>query len=129
MHDQMVFDYLGWHRTISLLVYKYYLQKMNNTVYWYGWNCHTSKRAHVPRVWSNCLLKSLSLLTNPWTDVSLDFVMRLLFCKSYNAILIVINQLTKKRHYIPCTTDKNNTIDEATLIYYEIISKNSKGSF
>lgn len=32
----------------------------------------------------------------------------------YNAMLIVIDQLTKERHYIPCTIDKKDIIAKAT---------------
>ena len=59
-------------------------------------------------------MKPLPIPTRPWTDVILDFVTRLLPSNGYNAVLMVIDQLTKKKHYIPCTTDKNGTTAETT---------------
>lgn len=38
----------------------------------------------------------------------------LLPSNGYNTVLIVIDQLTKEKYYISCTTDKNGTIAEAT---------------
>lgn len=37
---------------------------------------------------------------------------KLLFSNIYNAILIIINQLIKKKYYILYTINKNNTITE-----------------
>ena len=59
------------------------------------------------------MLKPLPIPSCPWTDVILDFVTSLSISNNYNAILIVIDYLTKKKHYIPCTTDENGTTIEA----------------
>ena len=87
---------------------------MKDTVYRYIQNCHTCRRAKAPRDQYNGLLKPLPIPTRPWTDVTLDFVTRLPHSNGYNAVLIVIDRLTKERHYILCTTDKNGTTAEAT---------------
>ena len=57
---------------------------------------------------------ALQISTRPWADVTLDFVTGLSHNNGYNAVLMVINRLTKERHYISCTTDKNGTIAKAT---------------
>lgn len=38
---------------------------------------------------------------------------RLLPSNDYNLVLIMIDQVIKKKHYIPSITDKNNTIAKA----------------
>ena len=60
------------------------------------------------------MLKPLPISSRPWIDVTLDFVTGLPISNSYNAILMVVDRLTKERHYIPCTTDENGTTTEAT---------------
>ena len=60
------------------------------------------------------MLKPLPIPSRPWTDVTLDFVTGLPISNGYNAILMVVDCLTKERHYIPCTTDENGTITEVT---------------
>ena len=60
------------------------------------------------------MLKPLPIPSRPWTDVTLDFVTGLPISNGYNAILMVVDHLTKERHYIPYTTDENGTTTEAT---------------
>lgn len=64
--------------------------------------------------WYNALLKSLWVLTCLWTNIIINFVTRLLLNHSWNIVVIVIDQLTKKNHYILYTANKNNTIAKAT---------------
>ena len=77
-------------------------------------NCHTCRRAKALRDRYNGLLKPLLIPSHPWTDVTLDFVTGLRISNCYNTILMVVDRLTKERHYIPCTTDENGTTTEAT---------------
>ena len=114
MHDQIASGHPGRQKTVSLLARNYYWPKMKDTVYRYIRNCHTCRRAKAPRDQYNGLLKPLPIPTRPWTDVTLDFVTGLLHSNGYNAVLMVIDRLTKKSHYIPCTIDKNNTTAETT---------------
>lgn len=87
---------------------------MKNIVHHYNQNCHTCKHAKTPRDQYNGLLKSLLIIICLWTDIILDFVTGLLSSNDLNAILMVINQLTKKKHYILCITDKNGITTKAT---------------
>ena len=51
-------------------------------------------------------------------DVTMDFVVGLPKCKVYrqiyDAIFMVIDQLSKERHYIPCLEEDKRTSAEAT---------------
>ncbi len=88
---------------------------MKDTVYRYIRNCHTCRHAKAPKNWYNSLLKLLSILSCPWTDIILDFVTGLPSSNGYNAVLMVVDRLTKKWHYIPYTIDENSTTAEATI--------------
>lgn len=48
-------------------------------------------------------------------DVIFDFVISLLSSISYNIVLIIIDQLTKERHYILYTTNDNSTMAKVTI--------------
>ena len=48
----------------------------------------------------------------------MDFITELLESKGCNAILIIINQLTKIRHYIVCKISKEGTFIEQTVRMY-----------
>lgn len=71
-------------------------------------NCHLWKHAKASKDEYNGFLKPLSIFFYFWTDVTLDFIVGLPVSNSYNAILIIIDCLTKKRHYILYITDKND---------------------
>ena len=114
VHDQIASGHPGRQKTISLLACNYYWPKMKDTVHRYIRNCHTCRRAKAPRDQYNGLLKPLPIPARPWIDVTLDFVTGLPPSNGYNAVLMVIDRLTKEKHYIPCTTDKNDTTAEAT---------------
>ena len=56
----------------------------------------------------------------PWKSIAMDFITDLLDSDGYDTILVVIDRLTKRSHFIPC----NKKIDArqfATLFLKEII--------
>lgn len=86
-------------------------------------NCHTCRLAKTPGDQYNDLLKFLLILSSPSTHVTLDFVTYLSISYSLNAVLMMIDCLTKEKHYILCITDKKKTnteaIDELLLQTFE----------
>ena len=81
----------------------------------YIYNCHTCKRAKASRDRYNDLLKLLPIPARLWTDVTLDFITRLPINNSYNTILMVVDCLIKKSHYIACTIDKTALLEKLLL--------------
>ena len=53
------------------------------------------------------LLQLLSILTTPWTDVSLDFMEGLPKSIGYEVILVVVDRLTKYVHFVPVSHPYN----------------------
>ena len=60
------------------------------------------------------MLKPLAISVCSWINITLDFVTDLPVSNGFNTDLIIIDYLTKERHYIPCPTDENSTTTEAT---------------
>lgn len=85
-------------------------------------NNHTCRCVKAPRDRYNSLLKSLLIPFQPRTNVTFDFVTSLLISNGYNVILIVVDCLTKDKHYILCNTNKNGKTTEATtqLLFWYI---------
>ena len=81
-------------------------------------NCHICKQAKAARDIYHSLLQPLPVPKQAWTDITMDFVVRLPRCKAYgqiyDAIFIVIDQLSKERHYISCSEEDERTSVEAT---------------
>ena len=114
VHYQIATKHPGYQKTISLISRNYYWPGLKKMIQRYIQNCHSCRRAKTPRNRYNSLLKPLPISSCLWTDVTLDFVTGLPINNGYNAILMVVDRLTKERHYIPCTTDENGTTTEAT---------------
>ena len=68
-------------------------------------NCYTCARIKPVRHKPYGQLKPLEIPVVRWNSVSMDFIVRLLESNGYNAILVVVDRLSKMAHYIP-TTEK-----------------------
>ena len=49
-----------------------------------------------------------------WQDISIDFITGLPVLEGFNAIYIIMDQLSKERHYAPCIITDRGTSAEAT---------------
>ncbi len=114
VYDQIAIGYPGYQKTVSLITRNYYWPGSKKMVQLYIQNYHSCRRAKAPRDEYNGLLKPLLIPYRPWTDVTLDFVPGLPISNSYNAILIVLDCLTKERHYILYNIDENGITTEVT---------------
>ena len=76
------------------------------------------KQAKAARDTYHSLLQPLPVLEWTWTDIIMDFIVELSKCKVYkqiyNAILMVIDQLSKEKYYIPCFEKDKRTSAKAT---------------
>jgi len=85
-------------------------------------NYHNYRRAK-PRYKAPArLLIPLLILDRLWLDITLDFVTGLPECKGKDAILIVVDRLSKERHYIACKVGDEGTSAEKTakLVYRHV---------
>ena len=67
-------------------------------------NCNVCRRTKAIRHAPYGVLCPLSVLDRPWQHISVDFVTGLPPSKQFDAICVVVDQLTKQRHLIPCKT-------------------------
>ncbi len=101
-HDLLINDHSDMNQTLNLLRWSYCWLKMRTTIKRYIQNCYVCCRSKASRDWINELLKSLLILEQQWQNISLDFIINLSESDENNAILTIINQLSKKWHYISC---------------------------
>ncbi len=111
-HDLSINDHSDMNWTLNLLRWSYCWSKMRTTIKHYIQNCYVYCKSKASRDWINELLKSLLIFEQRWRDISLDFIIDLSENDENNAILTVIDRLSKKRHYISCWSDDEEIFAE-----------------
>ncbi len=111
-HNFLISDYSDMNWTLNLLRWSYCWSKMRMMIKRYIWNCYVYCRSKASRDWINKLLKSLLILEQQWQNISLNFIINLSESDENNVILTVIDQLSKKRHYISCWSDNEEIFAE-----------------
>ena len=79
--------------------------------------CHGCLRSKSRRHKPYGTLKSIELPTLPWAAISMDFIEGLPMSKGYNAILVVVDRMTKSAKFIPC--DNKMSVPKLADVYLE----------
>ena len=114
VHDQPACGHPGIARTYELIRREYYWRGMKATITQYVQNCYTCHRVKSSRDREHGLLKPLPIPQKRWQDLTMDYVTGLPDSDGYNAILTIVDRLTKERHYVPCVAAEEGTSAEAT---------------
>jgi len=80
---------------------------MRETIKQYVKNCDICQRTKVVRHAPYGLMKPNEAPDRPWKSISIDFITDLLLSEGSDAVLIVIDRLTKMAHFVPSTKDMN----------------------
>ncbi|KAH0604570.1 uncharacterized protein H6S33_006947 [Morchella sextelata] len=113
-HDAPSAGHPGRARTLELLSLNYYWPQMRKYVARYVDHCDTCTRIKPARHAPYGLLKPLVPPVKPWSSLSMDHVTGLPESQGSNAILVVVDRLTKMAHYIP-TRDTADASELARL--------------
>ncbi len=114
VHDQSSIDHLEILRMMKIIRRYYYWSSMWKTIDRYIWNCYICQWSKTSWDKFNELLHSLLILEQQWKNIVMNFIIDLSLLKDKNVILTVICRLTKKRHYISCSTDDEEITAEKT---------------
>ena len=102
-HDSKYAGHFGVHKTLSLLKRVYWWKGMTTHVYKYVKGCHSCQRNKPGHQQPMGLLQPLPIPQRPWTSISMDLITGLPETKEgHNAIVTVIDRLTKMVHFFPC---------------------------
>src|SRR6266566_1665602 len=102
-----VFPTLGRDKMFDLVSREFYWPKMREAIAQFVRNCHSCKRSKPEHHAPHGVLKPLPIPNRPWEEISMDFVTGLPPSDGFDAILVVVDRLTKQRHLIPCHTTAN----------------------
>jgi hypothetical protein len=109
----------GFAKTYYRKVSVYYWPRMAKPIQQYVFSCDICQKArhhwHGPRGY----LQPIPVPQQPFKVVSMDLIMDLLQSGAYNAILVIVDKLTKYAHFLPCTTHINE-IETAKLFHNHI---------
>jgi len=107
----------GRVKTLDLLNRTYWWPGMSQFIATFVRDCALCFRTKTPRSAPPGFLKPLELPERPWTDISIDHVVDLPDCrrngKVYRHILVVVDRLTKMRHFIAVTSLDTDELVEA----------------
>ncbi|QRV83408.1 Retrovirus-related Pol polyprotein from transposon [Ceratobasidium sp. AG-Ba] len=104
----------GYARTYNRLCATYYWPNMADTVEKFTATCDVCQKTKPRRHGKIGYLQPIPIPEQPFEVVSLDFIMDLPESNGYNAVLVLVDKLTRYAHFIPCTT-RINEIETAEL--------------
>ena len=100
VHEQPSTGHPGRNRMIRLLSVLFHLKNLAQRVAKYLKNCPVCCKL-ARHTGPPPLHHPLPVPDAPWRDISVDFVGPLPVSDGYNMIVVVVDRLTKMRHYIP----------------------------
>jgi len=106
-HDIRQAGHGGTAKTTELVQRKYYWPKMQETIKQYVKKCDICQRTKVIRHAPYGRMKPNQAPDRPWKSISTDFITDLPLSEGSDAVLIVIDRLTKMAHFIPSTNNMN----------------------
>jgi hypothetical protein len=117
-HDSAITGHPGRAKTFALLRRNYYWPKDYSDVRKYVKFCQICRRAKGAKHAPYGTLKSLPVPNGRWKDISMDFIVGLPLSDGHDAILVVVDRLTKMKHLIPChTTDDADKLAMLFITY------------
>ena len=94
---------------------------MRQTIAKYIHNCDTCARIKPARHAPYGLSKMLEVPFRHWSSVSLDFITRLPTSNGFDALLVVVDRLSKMAHYILTTSNINSK--QLAKLFFDNISR------
>jgi len=110
----------GWVRTLAGLREHFYWPSMRTDVINYVRTCDPCQKIKHSRGAGSGFLQPLEIPANPFDDISLDLITGLPKSHNKDAILVVVDKLTKFAHFIT-TTSEVTALEVATLLFKRII--------
>jgi len=101
-HDNPAAGHPGRSKTLELISRRYFWPSIRKDVDRYVANCHPCQRSRTGRHAPFGTLRPLPIPVRPWEDISMDFITGLPWSDGFNAVWVVVDRLSKMRHFIPC---------------------------
>ena len=118
-HYAQIAGHLGIDKTYAGVTRSYFWPKLTQEVYRYVTSCDACQRNKSSNRQPAGLLQPLDLPGQRWEQVSMDFIVQLPKTKKngFDAILVVVDRLTKRIHLIPTYTTV--TASDTARIFFD----------
>ena len=113
---------MGQNKTIELIRREYVWPGLRTFVKDYCKSCTTCMRSKPQRHRPYGFLKQLPIPERPWNSISMDFIEKLPTSGGYDAILVIVDRLSKQGIFIP-TYDTITSAELAKLFVLHVFSK------
>jgi len=121
-HDHILSGHPGQNKTVELIRREYTWPGLREFVKKYCKSCTVCMRSKPQRHKPYGLLKQLPIPERPWNSISMDFIETLPTSDGFDAILVIVDRLTKQGIFI-ATTIHCTSEDLALLFIIHVFSK------
>lgn len=105
-HDSVESGHPGKNKLYELLARSYWWPRLSVDTKQFARNCHGCRSNKNSRLRYQGTLKPLPIPLHRWRDLSVDFIGPLPPTpRGHDAIMVVVDRLSKDRHFTPCRTD------------------------
>ena len=101
-HDTRLAGHFGIHKTADLVARDYWWPQQWKFVKEFVRSCDTCARSKAPRHRPYGLLQPLPVPFRPWASLTMDFITDLPLSDGADAVMVIVERLTKMSHFIPC---------------------------
>ena len=93
--------HFGFHKTLTRIKQDFFWSNMRRTVKAFLQQCEACQRFKSDCMKPARLLQPLTVPTQVWTEVSMDFIKGFPSSHGYTSIMVVVDRLTKYAHFVP----------------------------
>jgi hypothetical protein len=118
-HNTHIAGHAGRFKTLELVARNYWWPQMSHYIGIYMKHCDLCNWTKVQRQQPMGELHPLETPDAPWDTISIDFIVKLPESHGYDAIMCVVDSLTKCTHFIPTHTTINavtSALGESVLL-------------
>jgi hypothetical protein len=120
-HDTCIAGHAGRFKTLELVARNYWWPQMSHYIGIYVKHCDLCNQTKVQHRRPMGELHPSETPEAPWDTISIDFIVELPESHGYNAIMCVVDSLTKRAHFIPTHTTIN--AEGTALLFHKEVWK------